>query len=371
MFDQALLQNSTNGDGSHSSHEDNRRNVQTARPYFYTDFMKCQTLNFKGTEGEFVANETEKIDKYIGGLPDNIYGSVKASKPKTLDETIELANDLMDQKLHTYAERQTNNKRKADDLSSNNHGYQQQPAKKQNVAKDGRNVNAQGWVYAVGNAEKKENASRDPDSNVFTSRLVEFQIDLIPGAAPIAQAPYRLAPFEMKELSEQLQELYDKGFIRPSYLPRGAPVLFVKKRMGHSGCASTTGDLSAFEKGVSSERDFLSTASSYIVIRDPMLRLCHRLIACSIAGWSQAPEKIFKEIFFKEEARGIDILGTICEELVDTRAWVSLGPERQPDAAAGAAAGTLVVAEGSPDVDEGAQAVPAPIQHPNHHMKLD
>ncbi|GJW87179.1 putative reverse transcriptase domain-containing protein [Tanacetum coccineum] len=47
------------------------------------------------------------------------------------------------------------------------------------------------------------------------TRQVEFQIDLIPGAAPVARAPYRLAPFEMKELSEQLKELYDKGFIRP------------------------------------------------------------------------------------------------------------------------------------------------------------
>ncbi|GJX85118.1 hypothetical protein Tco_0335892 [Tanacetum coccineum] len=51
MIDQALLRNSTNGDGSHSSHGDNRRNVQTARPCFYADFMKCQPLNFKGTEG--------------------------------------------------------------------------------------------------------------------------------------------------------------------------------------------------------------------------------------------------------------------------------------------------------------------------------
>ncbi|GJS49356.1 putative reverse transcriptase domain-containing protein [Tanacetum coccineum] len=51
MIDQALLRNSTNGDGSHNSHEDNRRNVQTARPCFYADFMKCQPLNFKGTEG--------------------------------------------------------------------------------------------------------------------------------------------------------------------------------------------------------------------------------------------------------------------------------------------------------------------------------
>nr|GEV53684.1 putative reverse transcriptase domain-containing protein [Tanacetum cinerariifolium] len=178
--------------GSHSSHEDNQRNMQTMHPCFYADFMKCQPLNFKGTEGvirslgpdaysmtwevlkkkmtekycphgeikklenelsnlkvkgndvlkytehfqeltliciKFVANETEKIDKYISGLLDNIYGSVKYSKPKTLDDTIELANDFMDQKLCTYAERQTN-KRKADDLSRNNHGHQQQPAKR-------------------------------------------------------------------------------------------------------------------------------------------------------------------------------------------------------------------------------------------------
>nr|GFD32304.1 hypothetical protein [Tanacetum cinerariifolium] len=51
MIDQTLLRNSTSGDGSHSSHEDNRRNVQTACPCFYTDFMKCQPLKFKGTEG--------------------------------------------------------------------------------------------------------------------------------------------------------------------------------------------------------------------------------------------------------------------------------------------------------------------------------
>nr|GFB77034.1 hypothetical protein [Tanacetum cinerariifolium] len=61
---------------------------------------------------------------------------------------------------------------------------------------------------------------------------VEFQIDLIPEAAPMARAPYRLAPSEMKELSEQLQELSDKGFIRPSSSPWGAPVLFVKKKDG-------------------------------------------------------------------------------------------------------------------------------------------
>ncbi|GJZ95883.1 putative reverse transcriptase domain-containing protein [Tanacetum coccineum] len=205
--------------GSHNSHGDNQRNVQTARPCFYADFMMCQPLNFKVTEGvvgltrwiekmelvfningcaiefvtytllgaaltwwngqirtlgpeaysmtwevlkkkmtdkyclrgkikkleielwnlkvkgndvptyterfqeltlictKFVANETEKVDKYISGLPNNIYGNVKFARPKTLDETIELANDLMDQKLRTYVERQTDNNRKADDSS--------------------------------------------------------------------------------------------------------------------------------------------------------------------------------------------------------------------------------------------------------------
>ncbi|GJX17375.1 putative reverse transcriptase domain-containing protein [Tanacetum coccineum] len=211
---------------------------------------------------KFVANETEKVDKYLSGLPDNIYGNVKAAKPKTLDETIELANDLMDRKLLTYAERQSDNKRRADDSSRNNHGHQQQPFKRQNVAKvynmgtgerkpyggslpkcnkchlhhngpctqrchkcnkighfardcrntgntnvantqkgngatpkgngcfecgapghfkrdcpklknkDGGNGNAQGWVYAVGNAEKRGNAPGNPDANVVTGTFL-------------------------------------------------------------------------------------------------------------------------------------------------------------------------------------------------------
>ncbi|GJZ70840.1 putative reverse transcriptase domain-containing protein [Tanacetum coccineum] len=62
------------------------------------------------------------------------------------------------------------------------------------------------------------------------TRQVEFQIDLVPGVAPVARAHYRLAPSEMKELSDQLQELSDKGFIRPSSSPMGLRVLFVKKK---------------------------------------------------------------------------------------------------------------------------------------------
>ncbi|GJU88315.1 putative reverse transcriptase domain-containing protein [Tanacetum coccineum] len=187
---------------------------------------------------KFVANETKKVDKYISGLPDNIYGNVKSARPKTLDEPIELANDLMDQKLRTYTERQSDNKRKGDDSSRNNYGHQQQPFKRQNVAKaynmgtckrksykgslpkctkchlhhngpctqrchkcnkighfardcrstghfkrdypklknkDGGNGNAQGWVYAVGNAEKRGNALGNPNDNVVTE-LGSFDI---------------------------------------------------------------------------------------------------------------------------------------------------------------------------------------------------
>nr|GEW76798.1 putative reverse transcriptase domain-containing protein [Tanacetum cinerariifolium] len=323
---------------------------------------------------KFVADETEKTDKYVSRLPDNIYGSVNASKPKTLDETIELAKDLMDQKLWTYAKRQSNNKRKADESFKNNHGYPQQAPKRQNVAMVYNTGTCEKKPYSgnfpkctkchfhhngpctqkchkcnkvgnfscdcrssgnanVANAhrnngenpkgnEKRGNASRDPDSNVITgtfllnnrhasilfdtgadrsfistafsslidivptplgnsydveltdgkivgiatkkegdkskgkqlkdvpvirdypevfpedlpglppARPVKFQIDLIPGAAPVARAPYRLAPSKMKELSEQLQELSKKGFIRPSSSPWGAPVLFVKKKDG-------------------------------------------------------------------------------------------------------------------------------------------
>ncbi|GJS44138.1 putative reverse transcriptase domain-containing protein [Tanacetum coccineum] len=69
-------------------------------------------------------------------------------------------------------------------------------------------------------------------SRLPPQRQVEFRIDLIPGATPVVKSPYRLAPSEMQELSEQLQELQDKGFIRPSHSPWGALVLFVKKKDG-------------------------------------------------------------------------------------------------------------------------------------------
>nr|GEU33361.1 hypothetical protein [Tanacetum cinerariifolium] len=211
MIDQAMQRNLTNGDGSHSSGGRPTRPVQSVCACSYSDFMKCQPLNFelkvssacpvgsrrwnrystlavvetlkkkmmdkycprdeikklkielwnlkvKGNEvvsynqhfqelalmwTKFVADEKEKVDKYIGGLPDNIHGNVMSARPKTLDEAIELANDLIDHKLRTYAERQTESKRKFD----NNNQAQQFP-KRHNVAQ----------AYAFGTGERKEYA---------------------------------------------------------------------------------------------------------------------------------------------------------------------------------------------------------------------
>nr|GEX84851.1 transposon Ty3-G Gag-Pol polyprotein [Tanacetum cinerariifolium] len=189
--------------------------------------------------------ESDRVERYIGGLPDSIYESVAASKPKTMQEAIEMATGLMDKKIRTYAERQAANKRKFKDTSQNNQGRQSPtnanvannqrgneagqkvtcyeygaqghfkryyPKLKNNNNNRGNQVgtrNAQARVYAVGNA------GTNPDANTITAR-----------------GPYRLAPPEMKELSEQLKELSDKGFIRPSSSPWGAPVLFVKKKDG-------------------------------------------------------------------------------------------------------------------------------------------
>ncbi|GJX00667.1 hypothetical protein Tco_0184580 [Tanacetum coccineum] len=152
------------------------------------------------------------------------------------------------------------------------------------------------------------------------------------------------------------------------------------------------GDLSAYWVGISFVGDFLGTSPSYTSIRDLMLRLCHRLIACSIGGRIQTPEKgvitnlfylggmdvgsvnipyllaRYLRMFASGRKRGvltvivrdlpmIDMVVLvrlqICEELDDTWAWVAPRPERQPDATIG----TLEVAKG-------AQAGPAPVQAP-------
>ncbi|GJS67962.1 putative reverse transcriptase domain-containing protein [Tanacetum coccineum] len=400
------------------------RPAQTARNATYSEFLKCKSFGLpkalsgvvrthsmkmllhggnahvktyatEAAHAMALGKEIDKVEKYIGGLPDMILGSVKASKSKTMQEVIEFTTELMEDKTHAYAERQAERKRKNDDLSKNNQNQQNkrpggQPARptlqaivagnhtpglnrcdcrsrpanannnnnnnnnnRSNNNNNNRNNNnnnrnnnnnnrnnnnnnqqgngcfecgAQGHfksncprlrnndrgnqagndrapakVYVVGNAganpdnvvaelgsfdaiigmdwlakyqavimcaekivripwknktliihgdgmiEDKSEKKRLEDvpivqdfPEVFPedlpglppTRQVEFQIDLVPGAAPVARAPYRLAPSEMKELSEQLKELSDKGFIRPSSSPWGAPVLFVKKKDG-------------------------------------------------------------------------------------------------------------------------------------------
>ncbi|GKB00023.1 reverse transcriptase domain-containing protein [Tanacetum coccineum] len=185
---------SRNGDDSHDLGSGRRMTKHTTRECTYSDFLKCQTLNFKGTKGfatctllgnaltwwnshvksvghdaaygmtwktlkkmmtdkycpmseikkleieiwnlkvkgmdvvsytqrfqelalmcgRMYPEESDEVEKYVSGLPDMIQGSVMASKPKTMQEAIEFANELMDQKIHTFAERQAKNKRKLD-----------------------------------------------------------------------------------------------------------------------------------------------------------------------------------------------------------------------------------------------------------------
>nr|GEZ77186.1 hypothetical protein [Tanacetum cinerariifolium] len=154
MIDKILLRNNTTDDGSQNSGaaltwwNGHVRTLGHDTAYSMTREILKKKLTDKYCPKElalmctkFISNETKKVDKYISGLPDNIHGNVMSARPKTLDDAIELANDLMDQKLHTYAERQVENKRKLD----NNNQAQQQLLKKQYVVQ----------AYVVGTGEKK------------------------------------------------------------------------------------------------------------------------------------------------------------------------------------------------------------------------
>ncbi|GJV26403.1 putative reverse transcriptase domain-containing protein [Tanacetum coccineum] len=322
---------------------------------------------------KMVLEEEDQVEKFIGGLPDNIQGNVIAAEPTRLQDVVRIANNLMDQKSKGYALKNAKNKRRLEVNQRDNHG-QQPPFKRQNVggqnvaraytdgnnkkrgyaghlpycnkcklhhkgpctvkygkcnkvkhmARDCKNAvavpaiqrallvnqrvptcfecgrqghyrnecpklknqnrgnkagkktkEARGKAYVLGGGEA------NPESNAATGllghpfninlmlvelgsfdviigmdwlanhhavivydekivripygdevlivqedlpglppiRQVEFQIDLVPCAAPGARTPYRLAPTELQELSTQLQELSDKGFIRPSSSP--------------------------------------------------------------------------------------------------------------------------------------------------------
>nr|GFB47047.1 hypothetical protein [Tanacetum cinerariifolium] len=119
--------------------------------------------------GRMFSEESDKIEKYIRGLPDMIHGSVVASIPKTMQEAIEIATELMDKKIRIFVERETASKRKFENTSRNTQNQQQQSNKGQNIGQlknnnnhgnqGGRN-NAPDRVYAVGHT------GTDPDVNV-------------------------------------------------------------------------------------------------------------------------------------------------------------------------------------------------------------
>ncbi|GJV12992.1 putative reverse transcriptase domain-containing protein [Tanacetum coccineum] len=188
------LRNITNGhgDGSHNSGTETRGATRTPQLA-----LMCGCMFLK---------ESDEVEKYVSGLPDMIRGNVMSYRPQTMEEG-HFKRDCPKLKNGNRGNQRGNNKLP---LSA-------EPALQQRRLKTGRDFPE---VFP------EELPGLPP------TRQVEFQIDLMPGAAPVARAPYRLAPSEMKELSEQLQELSDKGFIRPSSSPWGAPVLFVKKKDG-------------------------------------------------------------------------------------------------------------------------------------------
>ncbi|GJS97986.1 reverse transcriptase domain-containing protein [Tanacetum coccineum] len=96
--------------------------------------------------------ESDKIERYVGGLPDMIHGNIVASKPKTMQEAIEMATELMDKRVSTMAERQAENKRKFENTSRNNQNQQQQQDKRQNT----------GRAYTAGSGDKKQYGGSRP-----------------------------------------------------------------------------------------------------------------------------------------------------------------------------------------------------------------
>ncbi|GJW05728.1 putative reverse transcriptase domain-containing protein [Tanacetum coccineum] len=96
--------------------------------------------------------ESDKIKRYVGGLPDMIHGNIVASKPKTMQEAVEMATELMDKRVSTIAERQAENKRKFESTSRNNQDHQHQQNKRQNT----------GRAYTAGSGDKKQYGGSRP-----------------------------------------------------------------------------------------------------------------------------------------------------------------------------------------------------------------
>nr|GEY27094.1 putative reverse transcriptase domain-containing protein [Tanacetum cinerariifolium] len=345
-----------NGNGNHN--ENDRDTRPGVRECTYQDFIKCQPLNLKGTEGVFglirwyekmetvfhicncskkyqvkfqeltmlctkmVFEKEDRVEKFIGDLPDNIQGNVIAVKPTRLQDVVRMANNLMDQKLEVpgqmsnlvtlptshsawpfmmkftlVAERGCTLKLLGHpfnidlmpvelgsfdviigmDWLANHHAVIVCDEKIVRISygddvliiqgdRNGKGKNSKlsiisctktqkyikkGCLIFLEQVMKKETKDKSEKKRledvsivrdfleVFPEELpglpptrqVEFQIDLVLGAASVARASYRLAPLELQELSTQLQELSDR-FIRPSSSPCGSLILFIKKKDG-------------------------------------------------------------------------------------------------------------------------------------------
>ncbi|GKD84222.1 putative reverse transcriptase domain-containing protein [Tanacetum coccineum] len=164
-----------NGNGNGGEYGYNFRGFVPARECAYQDFLKCQPLNFNGIEEvvgltrwfekmemvfyisncpekyqvKMVPNEEDIVERFIGGLPDNIQGNVIARNLIRFQDVVRIANQLMDKKLQGYAARSAESKRRMESNSRDNHG-QQPPFKRQNIS----------WqnmvrAYTTGNNERR------------------------------------------------------------------------------------------------------------------------------------------------------------------------------------------------------------------------
>nr|GEY51839.1 putative reverse transcriptase domain-containing protein [Tanacetum cinerariifolium] len=205
-----------------------------------------------------VKSERVKVDAYIQGLTDNIKGEVTSSKPANLYEAMRMDHKLMEQKSQARDDRILEGKKQ----KWENYESRNSDGNKTLIVESDKGVSrlkviscikARKFVergchlFLAHMTKKKSKEKRLKDVPIICDfpevfpedlpglpppRQVEFRIDLVPRAAPLARAPYRLTPSEMRELSVQLQELLEKGFIHPSSSPWGALVLFMKKKDG-------------------------------------------------------------------------------------------------------------------------------------------
>ncbi|GKD82645.1 putative reverse transcriptase domain-containing protein, partial [Tanacetum coccineum] len=200
---------------------------------------------------EAVPTEKKKVKLYIKGLPEIIKGETTSSRTTVLNDAVRMAHTLMEQKIQDKAERiAESNKRKWESNNNNQGGEVHIPVKNKVLVVKGNEGVSRLKVISCSKARKyvekgsqlflayvteKELSERCLEDvpvicefpEVFPDDLpglpppqqVEFRIDLVPRAALVARTHYRSASSEMKELSDQLKELSEKGFIHPSSSP--------------------------------------------------------------------------------------------------------------------------------------------------------